>query len=160
VQALWNGLRNGVVDIVTSEHAPGEREEKEVGWKDIWKAWGGIPAIETMLPVLLSEGVNKHRISLPTLQKICCENPAKIFGVYPRKGVIRTGTDADLVIVDLKMRKKASGENMHFKAGWTPYEGWNLKGWPVATIRRGKVLYEDEQVVGVSGSAKFLPMTL
>ena len=158
VQALWAGLRNGTVDIVTSEHAPGTRDEKEVGWTDIWKAWGGVPAIETMLPVLLSEGVNKHRISLPTLQRICCENPAKIFGVYPRKGVIRTGADADLVILDLKMKRKVRAEDMHYKVGWTPYEGWSLKGWPIITIRRGQIVYDNGQVVGVPGIAKLLPM--
>jgi allantoinase len=159
-QALWKGLRDGTVDIVTSEHAPGERAEKEVGWADIWKAWGGVPAIETMLPVLLSEGVDKGRLSLVSLQRVCCENPAKIFGIYPRKGAIQRGGDADLVVVDLKMRRKVSAEHLHYKVGWTPYEGWTLKGWPVLTMRRGEVLFEDEQLVGKPGTAQFLPMSL
>lgn len=85
VRALWSGLRNGTVDIVTSEHAPGTREEKEVGWTDIWAAWGGVPAIETMLPVLLSEGVNKGRLSLAELQRVCCENPANLWDL-PEEG--------------------------------------------------------------------------
>ena len=160
VQALWEGLRDGTIDMVTSEHAPGERVEKEVGWTDIWKAWGGVPAIETMLPVLLSEGVNKGRIGLTTLQRICCENPAKVFGLYPRKGVIQKGADADLVIVDLKAERKVRAEALHYKVGWTPYEGWTLKGWPILTVRRGEILYEDEQVVGEPGAADFLPMSL
>jgi len=160
VQALWKGLRDGTIDMVTSEHAPGERAEKEVGWADIWKAWGGVPAIETMLPVLLSEGVNKRRISLTALQRVCCENPAKVFGLYPRKGVIQKGADADLVIVDLKIRRKVRAEDLHYKVGWTPYEGWTLKGWPMMTIRRGEPLYEDEQVIGKPGAAEFLPMLL
>jgi len=160
VQALWEGLRDGTIDIITSEHAPGERVEKEVGWTDIWKAWGGVPAIETMLPVLLSEGVNKDRISLTTIQRICCENPAKVFGLYPRKGVIQKGADADLVIVDLKAKRKVRAEALHYKVGWTPYEGWTLKGWPILTVRRGEILYEDEQVVGEPGVADFLPMSL
>lgn len=160
VQALWEGLRDGTVDMVTSEHAPGERVEKEVGWTDIWKAWGGVPAIETMLPVLLSEGVNKGRIGLATLQRICCENPAKVFGLYPRKGVIQKGADADLVIVDLKAKRKVRAEALHYKVGWTPYEGWTLKGWPIVTVRRGEILYEDEQVIGKPGAADFLPMSL
>lgn len=160
VLTLWNGLRDGTVDIVTSEHAPGERVEKEVGWTDIWKAWGGIPSIETMLPVLLSEGFHKGRISLRTLQRVCCEQPAKIFGFYPRKGALEKGADADIVIVDLKMRRKVRGEELHYKVGWTPYEGWMLKGWPILTMRRGKILYEDEEVLGVSGGAKFLHMSL
>jgi allantoinase len=160
VQALWGGLRDGTIDMVTSEHAPGERVEKEVGWTDIWKAWGGVPSIETMLPVLLSEGVNKGRIGLTTLQRICCENPAKVFGLYPRKGVIQKGADADLVIVDLKAKRKVRAEALHYKVGWTPYEGWTLKGWPILTVRRGEILYEDEQVVGKPGAADFLPMSL
>jgi allantoinase len=160
VQALWKGLRDGTIDIVTSEHAPGERVEKDIGWTDIWKAWGGVPAIETMLPVLLSEGVNKGRISLTTLQRICCENPAKVFGLYPRKGVMQKGADADLVIVDLKAKRKVRAEALHYKVGWTPYEGWALKGWPILTVRRGEILCEDEQVVGKPGVADFLPMSL
>ena len=160
VEALWRGLRDGTVDIVTSEHAPGLRAEKEVGWKDIWKAWGGVPTIETMLPVLLSEGVNKHRLTLTALQRVCCENPAKIFGNYPRKGTIREGADADLVMIDLKMKRKVRGEDLHQKTDWTPYEGWTLKGWPILTMRRGEVIYQDHELVGMPGSAEFLPMAL
>ena len=160
MQALWKGLRDGTIDIVTSEHAPGERAEKEVGWTDIWKAWGGVPAIETMLPVLLSEGVNKRQLNLMTLQRVCCENPARIFGLYPRKGAIQKGADADLVIVDLKIKRKVRAEALHYKVGWTPYEGWTLRGWPILTIRRGETLYEDEQVIGKPGAADFLPMSL
>lgn len=159
VQALWKGLRDGTIDMVTSEHAPGERAEKEVGWTDIWKAWGGVPAIETMLPVLLSEGVNKRQLSLMTLQRVCCENPARIFGLYPGKGAIQKGADGDLVIVDLKIKRKVRAEALHYKVGWTPYEGWTLRGWPILTMRRGEPLYEDEQVVGKPGAADFLPMS-
>ncbi len=160
VDALWRGLRTGAVDIVTSEHAPGTRDEKEPGWTNIWKAWGGVPAIETMLPVLLSEGVNKHRLTLPTLQRVCCENPARIFGFYPRKGEIQEGADADLVIVNLKLRRKVKAADLHQKVGWTPYDGWTLKGWPVLTMRRGEILYMDNEVLGKPGSAEFLPMNL
>ena len=160
VAALWRGLRDGIVDIVTSEHAPGTRAEKEPGWEDIWKAWGGVPAIETMLPILLSEGVNKHRITLPTLQRVCCENPAKIFGFYPRKGVIREGADADLVMIDLELRKKVRAAELHQKVDWTPYEGRMVKGWPVLTLRHSQTLYEDNQVVAKPGDAEFLQMNI
>jgi len=160
VEALWRGLRDGTVDIVTSEHAPGTRAEKEPGWKDIWKAWGGVPAIETMLPILLSEGVNKHRITLSTLQRVCCENPARIFGFYPRKGAIREGADADLVIVDLKLRRKVKASELHQKVDWTPYEGRTVKGWPVMTMRRGEVIFKDGQLLAKPGQAEFLPMNL
>lgn len=160
VKALWRGLGDGSIDIVTSEHAPGERTEKEVGWTDIWKAWGGVPAIETMLPVMLSEGVSKRHLSLTTLQRVCCESPAKIFGLYPRKGTIRKGADADLVVIDLKAKRKVRAEDLHYKVSWTPYEGWMMKGWPIMTIRRGEILYENGQLTGRPGSAEFLPMSL
>jgi allantoinase len=160
VQALWKGLRDGTVDIVTSEHAPGRREEKEVGWTNIWKAWGGVPTIETVLPIILSEGVDKGRLSLSDLQRVCCESPAKIFGIYPRKGVIQKGADADLVIVDLKLKRKVLGERLHYKVGWTPYEGWTLKGWPILTMRRGEIIFQDEQLVDGPGKTQFLPMSL
>ena len=158
VESLWRGLRNGSVDIVTSEHAPGERTEKEVGWTNIWQAWGGIPAIETMLPVLLSEGVHKKKINLSTLQRVCCEKPAKIFGLYPRKGAIRKNSDADIVIIDLKKNRTVRGEKLHYKVGWTPYENWKLTGWPTLTMVRGRIIFENEQIIGKKGLGKFIPM--
>lgn len=158
LKALWSGLRDGTVDLVTSEHAPGERSEKEVGWKNIWKAWGGVPTIETMLPILLSEGVNKGQISLARLQEVISENPARVFGFYPKKGAIRKGSDADLVIVDLKVKRKVRASDLHYKVGWTPYEGWRLQGWPRLTMRRGSVVFEDGQILAKPGEARFLPM--
>jgi allantoinase len=160
VQALWKALGDGTVNIVTSEHAPGTREEKEVGWTNIWAAWGGVPTIETMLPVMLSEGVNKDRLSLARVQRVCCENPAKIFGIYPRKGVIARGADADLVVVDLKLKRKVRAEELHYKVGWTPYEGWRVRGWPILTVSKGEVVFEDGQLLGKSGSARFLQMSI
>jgi dihydroorotase (multifunctional complex type) len=160
VQMLWAALRDGTVDIVTSEHAPGTREEKEVGWTDIWHAWGGVPSIETMFPVMLSEGVNKHRLSLDRVQRVCCEKPAKIFGLYPRKGVIATGADADLVMIDLKLKRKVRAEQLHYKVGWTPYEGWILKGWPTMTIRRGEIAYENELLRRETSPGHFIPMLI
>ncbi|HUO42881.1 MAG TPA: dihydroorotase family protein [Methylomirabilota bacterium] len=156
--ALWSGLRDGTVDLVTSEHAPGERSEKEIGWRDIWKAWGGVPTIETMLPVLLSEGVNKGRISMARLQQVICEKPARVFGLYPKKGTIRKGSDADLVIVDMKKKRTVRGSELHYKVGWTPYEGWRLQGWPRMTLRRGSVIFEEGQILAKPGEARFLPM--
>ena len=158
VNGLWKSLRDGSVDIITSEHAPGGRVEKEVGWKNIWQAWGGVPAIETMLPVMLSEGVHKKRINLSTLRRVCSERPAKIFGLYPRKGALKKGSDADLIIIDLKRTRKVRGERLHYKVGWTPYENWKLKGWPTLTMVRGKVVFENEQIIGKTGQAKFIPM--
>jgi dihydroorotase (multifunctional complex type) len=160
VLALWRGLANGTVDMITSEHAPGEADEKEVGWENIWDAWGGIPTIETMLPIALSEGVNKDRITIGKAAKVLSENPAKRFGLYPKKGHIAVGADGDFVIIDLSMEKKVKASDLHYKVGWTPYEGWILRGWPTATIVRGQVVAKESQILAKEGSAQFVPMKM
>ncbi len=160
VLALWRGLANGTVDMISSEHAPGEADEKEVGWENIWDAWGGVPSIETMLPIVLSEGVNKNRITLRRAVQVLSENPAKRFGLYPRKGHIRVGADGDFAIVDLSAEKKVKASDLHYKVGWTPYEGWVLKGWPTTTVVRGQVVMKGGQVLAKDGLGQFVPMKM
>jgi allantoinase len=160
VLALWRGLANGTVDMITSEHAPGEADEKETGWENIWDAWSGIPSIETMLPIVLSEGVNKGRITIGKAAKVLSENPAKRFGLYPKKGHIAVGADGDFVIVDLSMEKKVKASDLHYKVCWTPYEGWIFKGWPTVTILRGQVVAKEGQILAKEGSARFAPMKM
>ena len=160
VLALWRGLANGTIDMITSEHAPGEADEKEIGWENIWDAWGGIPSIETMLPIVLSEGVNKNRIKIEKAAKVLSENPARRFGLYPKKGHIAVGADADFVIIDLSMEKKVKASDLHYKVGWTPYEGWILKGWPTTTIVRGQVVAKEGQILAREGQAQFVPMKM
>jgi len=160
VLALWRGLANGTVDMITSEHAPGEADEKETGWENIWDAWSGIPSIETMLPIVLSEGVNKGRITIGKAAKVLSENPARRFGLYPKKGHIAVGADGDFVIVDLSMEKKVKASDLHYKVGWTPYEGWIFKGWPTVTILRGQVVAKEGQILAKEGSARFAPMKM
>jgi allantoinase len=160
IAALWCGLGDGTVDMISSEHAPGEADEKEIGWENIWDAWGGVPSIETMLPIILSEGVNKSRINIQQAAKLLSTNPAKRFGLYPRKGRIALGADADFTIIDLSAEKKLSGDELHYKVGWTPYEGWTLKGWPTATIVRARVVMKDGQILSKQGLAQFVPMKM
>jgi len=155
---LWRGLATGTIDIVTSEHAPGTRDEKEVGWKNIWDSWAGVPSIETMIPVLVSEGVHKGRLSLERLCSVMCEKPAKIFGLYPRKGAIAVGSDADLTIIDLKQEKRVRSDLLHYKCGWTPYEGAIFRGWPTMTTVRGEAIMENGNIVGGSGFGNFIAM--
>ena len=154
--ALWTALAKGTLDIVASDHAPGARKEKEIGWENIWKAQIGIPEIETMLPMMFSEGFVKRRLSLERLVDAMCTSPAKIFGLYPRKGVIREGSDADLVLIDPKKHAVVKASKLHYKVGWTPYEGWKVKGMPTTTISRGTVIAEDGKVIGKAGRGKFL----
>ncbi len=154
--ALWDALAKGVIDIASTDHAPGTKTEKEMGWKNIWTAQIGIPGVETLLPLMLGEGVAKGRLTLERLVDALCAKPAQIFGLYPRKGVIREGSDADLVLVDLKKEVTITAEKLHYKVGWTPYEGMRVKGVPVMTISRGVVVAEDGNVIGKPGHGQFL----
>jgi len=154
--ALWDALAKGTIDILTTDHAPGTKDEKEAGWKDIWAAQIGIPGVETLLPLALSEGVAKGRLTLERLVDSLCTRPAQIFGLYPRKGVIRKGSDADLVIIDLKKETTITAEKLHYKVNWTPYEGKKIKGMPVMTLSRGVVVAQDGEVIGKPGHGQFL----
>ena len=158
VLSLWHGLKLGIVDIVATDHAPGTRKEKEAGWRDIWEAPGGIPGVETLLPLMISEGVNKGLISFQDLCRMLCERPGKIFDLYPRKGVLQLGSDADIVIIDLKKETVISADMLHYKVGWTPYEEMSLKGYPILTMVRGEVIASHGEIVGHSGYGAFIPM--
>lgn len=154
--ALWNALQNQTIDTLASDHCPFPLREKEIGWKDIWAAGTGVPGTETLLPLMISEGVNKRRINIQRLCQVLCENPARIFGLYPRKGIIAVGADADVTIVDMKRRSTIKAENMHTKAEFTPFEGWKIKGLPTHTFVRGNMIAEDGQIVGKEGYGKFV----
>jgi dihydroorotase-like cyclic amidohydrolase len=110
---------------------------------NVWTTISGFPSrVEGMLPMMLSEGVNNGRISIERLAQVASENPARIFGLYPKKGVILPGADADLVVVDLKRRAKITKELLHTVTPWSVYEGWDVTGWPVMTLVRGNIVME------------------
>jgi len=122
--------------------------------------WEGPPGLgnttEMILPIMLSEGVNKGRISLEKLVEVCSYNAAKIFGILPQKGTIAVGSDADLVIVDLDKRMKVTPEILHSACDWTIYDGWDVTGWPVLTILRGQVVMQEGKITAEPGIGKFL----
>jgi dihydroorotase len=152
----WEKLVDGTVDVVATDHAPHTKEEKEVGWQNMWKSPGGTPTLEWYLSLFLTE-VNKGNISFERVIQLCSENPAKIFGVYPKKGAIQTGSDADLVIVDMDREKILSGDKMYTKCGWNAYAGRNVKGLPEMTLVRGTVVMEDYgTVIGKPGYGEFV----
>lgn len=153
--ATWQALADGRADLIGTDHAPHTKEEKEVGWKEMWKAPGGTPAIEWYLKMFLTE-VNNGRISLERVVQLASENPAKIFSVYPRKGAIQPGSDADLVIVDMKKEEVLSDKKMYTKCGWNPYAGRKIKGAPVQTLVRGTVVMQDGDVIGKPGYGQFV----
>ncbi len=155
-EALWEGIRNGTIDVVGTDHAPHTKEEKDIGWKDMWKSPGGEPQIQDCLKLFLTE-VNSGKLTLEQLVKLTAYNPARIFGLSPRKGVIQVGADADLVIVDMGKEETISNDTTYTKVGWTPYDGRKVKGVPEFTLVRGKVVMEKGRVVGKPGDGEFIP---
>ena len=153
--ALWHALRDGTIDMITSDHAPGTKEEKEIGNENIWKAWGGVPGIETMFPILLYETIVNKRLSLQRLTEVISFNPAVRFNLFPKKGIIAVNSDADLVIVDPKNIKQIKNKDLHYKCGWTVYEG--LYSLPIEyTISRGEIVFEKGEIYAKPGRGKFL----
>jgi len=155
-RSLWEGLRKGTIDMVSTDHWPLPKSDKEVGWKDIWKAGAGMPGVETRIPLMLTYGVQKKRISMRTLLEVASENPAKRLGLYPRKGVIAVGSDADLTVVNLKEKTKIKAEKMHTKCEFTPYEGWEVVGMPYLTLVRGKVVMEGGEIISKPGYGTYI----
>ena len=157
VQNMWSALRYGLVDTVGTDHVA-NRLEMKIGDGDIWSSLAGFPGVATMLPVLLSKGVNEHRINIEKVAEITSYNTAKIFNMYPKKGTIQPGSDADLTIVDLDVERTVTPEMLQSYSDYSIYEGWKLKGWPLMTIVRGKIIMEDGQVRSDAlGHGEFIP---
>jgi dihydroorotase (multifunctional complex type) len=155
VEALWKGINDGTVDIVGTDHAPHTREEKDIGWKNMWQSPGGEPQIQDYLRLFLT-AVHEGKLTLDTLVRITSYNPARLFGVYPQKGTIQPGADADLVIIDMNKEETISNETTYTKVGWTPYHGQKVKGVPIRTILRGKTVMEEGKIVGKPGDGRFV----
>jgi dihydropyrimidinase len=151
-EALWEGLVDGTLLTVASDHAPKAKKATD----DFFDAPYGSPQIETMLAIMYHEGVNRGRISLPRLAQVMCETPARLFGLYPKKGTLAVGSDADLVIFDPTARHTITAATQHSGAGYTLYEGREVTGKPVLTMQRGAVVVEHGQLVGIPGRAHFL----
>lgn len=142
-ETLWHALASGAIDCIGSDHVAHERSRESMETGNVWTTISGFPSrVEGMLPMMLSEGVNKGRISINRLAQVASENPARIFGLYPRKGAIVPGADADLVVVDLKRRVKITRDILHTVTPWSIYEGCDVTGWPVMTLVRGSIVME------------------
>ncbi len=151
--ALWEALADGTLQVVASDHAPKEKDLKGVFLEQSF----GSPQIETLLPLTYDGGVNQRRISLTRLVQVLCENPARIFGLYPQKGTIEVGSDADLVIFNPKKNFTVLRENQHSYAGYSLYEGRTLLGWPEMSFQRGRKVLWDGQILTNPGYGTFLP---
>lgn len=141
LECLWKLLSDGGIDFLATDHAPCQLAEKRTG--SAWTDHGGIPGIELMLSFAFSEGYSKKRLTLARLVEITSTNAAKRFGLYPRKGAIEKGSDADLVLIDPKRRWKVSGDKMHSRAKWTPFDGFSFTGKVVRTILRGDTIFTE-----------------
>jgi dihydroorotase/allantoinase len=151
---LWEGLNDGTIDVLASDHAPYTKEEKDKGLDNIYDAPSGGVVIETSLPLMLN-AVNKDMIGLERLVEVFSTNPAMMNGLYPMKGDLMLGSDADVVIADMNMPFHIKGENLKTIQKITPYEGMKGTGMPIMTMVRGQVVYEDGQVIGKPGYGTF-----
>ena len=140
VQALWNGLHSGDIQCVGTDHAPWTLSQKLNPALDVRTACQGVAELETLRPMLYSEGVRGGRISLSRFVELTSTNPAKLLGMYPQKGTIAIGSDADLVVWDPAERRVVEGATMESRAGFSVYDGREVRGWPLYTISRGEVV--------------------
>ena len=155
LEEMWELVKEGRIDMVSSDHAPWPLEKKES--PDIFDSASGAPGVETLFPLMFSEGVRKRGLSPVRLAQLLAENPARRFKLYPRKGRIALEADADFAVIDPKAEWTARGAEMHSCARWTPYEGLAVRGKVVATVLRGKVIYDGKTVLGKPGEGRFLP---
>ncbi len=155
-EALWSGLADGTLQVVGSDHCPFRTDQKKLGLEAFNKIPNGGPGVETLLPLLYSEGVVKGRLSMERLVDIVSEGPAKLFGLYPRKGAVMPGSDADLLIIDPDRELSLSADALHMNLDYTLYEGFKVKGYPMVTISKGKVICLDGQFLGKAGDGEFV----
>jgi len=155
-RALWNGLWGGDIQTFCTDHAPWKLEEKLDPSLSIGDLRPGVADLETLLPMLFSEGVNTGRISLHRFVEVTSTNAARLFGLFPQKGTIAVGSDADLTIWDPTTTRAVDGRVMETNADYSPYDGWEVTGWPITTISRGEVVYDKGQIVGAPGRGRLV----
>ncbi|MDB5999232.1 MAG: hydantoinase [Rhizobacter sp.] len=151
--ALWEGLLDGSIDVVASDHCPRKRATKD---KSLWLASQGFPGTATILPVLLHEGYHRRGLPLRRICELVAGNPARIFGIDDRKGSLRPGADADITLVDLNLERTVHHEDLLSYSDYSLYDGWTFKGWPVRTILRGETVMQDGKLCGAPGYGEYL----
>jgi dihydropyrimidinase/allantoinase len=153
VEGLWKAVIDGDIKTVVSDSACASKKIKE---GDIWTSLAGFGGTEIMFPLLLTEGYRKRGVPLERIAELTSYNPAIYHELYPKKGTIGIGSDADLAIIDLNKEKEVSVETLHSAQDFTPFEGIKYKGWPVYTILRGKVIFENGKIVGKPGDGQYI----
>ncbi|TNE52830.1 MAG: dihydropyrimidinase [Bacteroidetes bacterium] len=156
-EALWSGINQGLVQVVGTDHCPFTMEQKAMGKDNFAKIPNGHPAIEHRVEFMYSEGVHQGKISLNKFVEVCSTNAAKIFGMYPRKGTIAIGSDADIVIFDPNKKHRISVDTHHMNCDYSGYEGWEVQGKTETVLLRGMVAIENEKCLLKAGDGKFIP---
>jgi dihydropyrimidinase len=160
-EALWQGIQEGHIDVIATDHCPFDFKLKlQLGKDDFSRSPCGLPGIELRVPLMFSEGVIKGRISPNRFVEIVSSAPARIMGLYPKKGHISPGSDGDVVIMDPDLRRTVTHSLLHENVDFTPYEGMDIQGWPIMTMVRGQVVAKDGEFVGKQGYGRFLRRSL
>jgi dihydropyrimidinase len=155
---LWSALAAGDVDTIGTDHCPFYFVgQKDRGRDDFTKIPNGMPGVETRLPLLYHEGVNQGRISINRFVELVATNPARLFGLYPQKGTIAIGSDADLVVWDPEKEMPLTLQNLHMNVDYSPYADVTVRGYPELVLARGKIIVQDNCFLGERGSGRFLP---
>lgn len=155
VEALWGGVLDGTIDTFGTDNTSRDRTTKNPGG-GLWRSRPGYPALGTHLPVLLSEGYHRRGVPLPLLVEKASAAPARIYGLYPRKGTIVVGGDADLVVVDLDLEREVRPVELHSFSDFSPFEGKRLRGWPVAVVKGGRLAFRDGEILSTAGTGRFV----
>jgi dihydropyrimidinase len=160
--ACWEGLEQGVFDLFSSDHCPfrfddPEGKLNEKGKRNFRWIPNGIPGVATRLPILFSEGVMKGRIDINTFVAVTSTNHAKLYGLYPRKGTIAIGADADIALWDPDKRVTVTNDLLKHGADYTPYEGLEIRGWPVQVLLGGRTIVKDGELTGPESRGRYLP---
>lgn len=154
---LWKGINDGYIQTIATDHCPFSfNKEKQMGKDDFTKCPNGAPGVEERIPLIFSEGVMKKKISINKFVEVCCTNPAKVFGLYPKKGSIQIGADGDIVIIDPNKEVVLTRKNLHSNVDYTAYEGIKVKGYPIMTISCGKIIVKEGEFLGHKGSGNFI----
>jgi dihydropyrimidinase len=156
VEAIWRGLIDGSIDTLASDHAPWTHKLKTDPKLTVDVARPGVAELDTMLPLLFTEGVAKNRISLERFVALTATNAARLFGLYPRKGTIAVGSDADIAIWETRGGRVIRNSELFSRAGHSVYEGRELAGWPRTTIRRGEIVFDEGRALGKAGSGQLI----
>jgi dihydroorotase-like cyclic amidohydrolase len=154
-KALWRAVNEGIIEVIASDHAPYPKSEKNKGWNNIFDAPSGSVGVETSMPLML-DCVNRDLLRLERLVEVFSTNPAKILRIYPKKGALIPGADADLVVVDMKGDFTIEGARLHSKEKITAFEGYQGRGLPLMTVVRGEIVMDEGVILGRPGYGKFL----